>query len=113
MLVLRSIGESDSTDDQLLNYNENTYNIDIEFWGVGFIELPDIFSITSITIQTSDIPKRFDKYIRFKYHVFSITTVEGNFYIVAAGCRIGKNNWINESRISNPRLMYDEIIHEF
>ena len=56
---------------------QNGYNIDIEFWGVAYLDLPDMFKWA--------------------------------YYIVASGCKVGKNNWLNENRVLNPSLEYDEI----
>lgn len=42
--------------------------------------------------------------------IFEINSGEKKYYIVAANYRIGKNYWINEDRIKDMNLEYDEIL---
>jgi hypothetical protein len=91
------------------NVKEAGYNIDIEFWGVTYLDLPDLFNGIKIRKMEDNIPQKFDKF-KNGCEVFEISTDNNNHYIVASGCIVGKNNWINENRILNPYLEYDEII---
>ncbi|HTN08243.1 MAG TPA: hypothetical protein VL098_09705 [Flavipsychrobacter sp.] len=87
------------------------YNIDIEFWGIAYIELPNLFRGIKIRKLVDSIPQKIDKFKSdFGYNVFQITTDDANYYVVAAGCKVGKNNWLNENRVLNPSLEYDEIV---
>ena len=55
-----------------------------------------------------------DKFIMFKpslgFKVFEIVTNDNIFYVVAGNYQVGKNNWLNENRIYDPMLEYDEIL---
>ncbi len=58
-----------------------------------------------------DIPAKFNRYsTSLGYKVFEIKSAENSFYVVAGGCRVGKNNWVTEDRVSNFMLEYDEIL---
>jgi hypothetical protein len=87
------------------------HNVDIEFWGIGYIDLPDMLKGITIKEIQESIPEKFKKYSNSSgYKVFKIKSEGSFFYVVASGCRIGKNNWDCENRISNPNLDYDEIV---
>lgn len=91
--------------------NATNYNVDIEFWGVAYLELPDILKGITVKEIIENIPEKFHKYsTSLGYKVFEIKSESNFFYVVAAGYRVGKNNWDNEDRILNPNLEYDEII---
>jgi len=91
--------------------NATDHNVDIEFWGVSYLDLPDIFRGVKIKELKQDVPRRLDKYLIYKgARIFELESEENLFYVVAGGCRVGKNNWVNEDRISNPGLEYREII---
>jgi len=91
--------------------NATNYNMDIEFWGVGYLELPDTLKGIIIKEIMESIPEKFRKYSNsLGYKVFEIKSEGSLFYVVAGGCRIGKNNWDSDNRISNPNLEYDEIV---
>ncbi len=42
--------------------------------------------------------------------IFQLSTGNSLHYIIAAGCRVGKNSWISENRILDPTLDYEETI---
>jgi hypothetical protein len=87
------------------------YNIDIEFWGVAYLDLPDMLKGIIIKEIQENIPEKFHKYSNsLGYRVFEIKSEGGVFYVVATGYRVGKNNWDREDRILNPNLEYDEIV---
>jgi hypothetical protein len=101
-LILRSVNNKER--------DVNGFNIDIEFWGVGYLELSDKFNGISIQEIKEDKPEKFSKYSEsLGYKVFEVRSNGINSYIVAAGCRVGGNNWENENRILNPDLEYNEI----
>lgn len=103
ILILRSTNDEDE--------ETKGYNIDIEFWGIAYIELPNLFRGIKIRKLVDSIPQKIDKFKSdFGYNVFQITTDDANYYVVAAGCKVGKNNWLNENRVLNPSLEYDEIV---
>ena len=90
------------------------FNIDVEFWGVGFLDLPDMLSGIIIKEIRSNIPEKFNYYSSsLGYKAFEIQSKGQSFYIIAAGCRIGRNRWGIENRVSNPMLEYDEILAFF
>jgi len=91
--------------------NATDHNVDIEFWGVSYLDLPDILRGVKIKELKQGVPRRLDKYLIDKgARIFELESQENLFYVVAGGCRVGKNNWVNEDRISNPGLEYREII---
>lgn len=91
-------------------FKSASYNIDIEFWGVGYIELPDLLEGISIVEITEDIPQKLHKYLTSGYKSFEVLSKGVRYYVVAAGCVVGKNNWIDTSRIFNPMLKYSEVL---
>jgi hypothetical protein len=105
-LLLRS---SNNEDDEIKAMQEG-YNIDIELVGVGYIDLPAILHGIEINELRSNIPEKFSKFsASLGYRVFEIKS-DKTYFIVAANYLVGKNNWINEDRILNPTLEYDEIL---
>jgi hypothetical protein len=104
-LLLRS---TNNEEDEVLREG---YNIDIEFGGVGYLNLPVILQGISIQEIKEDIPEKFKRYLPSLGHrVFEIKSDE-TYYIIAGSYRVGKNNWgDNEDRIFNPSLEYDEIL---
>jgi len=94
------------------NYEcEENFNIDVEFNGVGYLDLPVILENIAIREIKKNVP---DKFIMFKpslgFKVFEIVTNDNIFYVVAGNYQVGKNNWLNENRIYDPMLEYDEIL---
>jgi hypothetical protein len=103
LLVIRSPNNEDD--------ETKGYNIDIEFWGVCYLDLPNILRGVTIEEIQDNVPEKFSKYSSsLGYKVFKIKSKGSIFYVLAAGYRVGKNNWGNEDRISNPNLEYDEIV---
>ncbi|GAA4321083.1 hypothetical protein GCM10023184_06630 [Flaviaesturariibacter amylovorans] len=103
ILTLRGSNNSDLT-------GEN-YNVEIEFYGVKYIDLPVIMHGVTIDELRSNVPRKFSEHsIGGRYKVFELQN-ESNSYLVASSCIIGKHNWGDEcDRISNPSLVFDEII---
>jgi hypothetical protein len=93
-------------------YSKDTnYNVDIEFWGVGYLDLPDMLNGISIKEAQEIVPEKFRKYpSSMGYKIFEIKSEGSIFYVVAGGCRIGKNKWDTENRVLDPNLEYDEIV---
>ena len=93
-------------------YSEPTsYNIDIEFSAVAYIELPSYFNTISLNEVTVNIPERLLKYAnQMGFRVFEIVTGGNSYFIVAGGYRVAVNKWELEDRIINPDLNYDKII---
>jgi len=103
ILLLRSTNNEDE--------EENGYNIDIEFWGVAYLELPDMLNGLKIQKLDSNIPNKFNKYTKkIGCDIFEILSENNLYYVVAVGCRVGKNNWLSENRVINPNLDYEEIL---
>ena len=110
-LLLRSMMKFPDQD----HYSEdNSYNIDIEFWAVTYINIPALLSSISIR-QISD--NRLPQYInrRFLIHnekIFEIQSGEEKYYIIAGGLLIGTNRWEKEDRIFNYdlNLEHDEVV---
>ena len=89
-----------------------SYNIDIEFGGVAYLDLPDIFQGILLREVTADRPEKFNKYLASSgYKVFEIKSEGESYYIVAGSYKIGKCKWLTENRVSSPTLEYDEILN--
>ncbi|UUC46360.1 hypothetical protein [Flavobacterium cerinum] len=93
------------------NYSEDkSFNIDIEFFDVSYIDIPDRLCDFTIT-ETIDIPEKIQEYNgKFNRKTFKIQSGKTKHYIIASGYIIGKNTWLNEDRAINILLQYDEII---
>lgn len=103
ILILRGTNTEDS--------ETKGYNIDIEFWGVQYMELPGSFKGIQIQIYEGDISGNLQKFkVDINNKIFQISTGNSLYYIIAAGCRIGKNSWSSENRILDPTLDYEETI---
>lgn len=103
VLILRSVNKE--------HEEKKGYNIDVEFWGVGYLDLPNMLQGVNIKKTTRDIPKKFKGYQnKGGYKIFELISNENLYYIIAAGCRVGKHTWQDENRILNPYLEYDETI---
>jgi hypothetical protein len=86
-------------------------NIDVEFSAVAYLDIPNILhGIEIIELTESIPPKLFHYKIDSGCKIFEIKSKNGTFYIVAGNYRIGKNKWLNEDRIVNLNLEYDEIV---
>ncbi len=93
-------------------YSEKlSYNIDVEFSAVTYIDIPNTMQGIVIHEIEERIPEKMLNYkLKLGFKVFEIVS-EGKFYYIVAGSyRIGKNRWISEDRISNILLEYDEIL---
>jgi hypothetical protein len=93
-------------------FDENhSYNIDIEFSAVAYIDIPTLLSGIEITELINNIPEKFQQFKTDQgYKIFQLKSNEKNYYIVAGSYRIGKNKWVAEDRVLNMNLGYDSII---
>ncbi|MDR6560934.1 MULTISPECIES: hypothetical protein [unclassified Arcicella] len=107
-LILRS--EIKFEDEE--GWSENTsFNIDIEFFAVAYIDIPHFLPNITLHEVVINIPDRFQHYKeRLGYKVFEIKSSDNVYFIVAGGYVIGKSSWISEDRIINMQLKYDEIL---
>jgi hypothetical protein len=91
-------------------YSEDTsYNIDLEFLSVEYIDLQTGLSSMSISIIEKedlhfDLKKKFNL---FKGKIFEILSDNGRYYIIADSLLIGTNKWVQEDRIFNYDLNLD------
>ena len=86
------------------------FNIDIEFVGVDYLDMPITLQGISIEELKEGLPEKFSKYQNsVRYRVFQIKS-DANYYIVAANYLVGKNSWIGEDRMINSSLKYDKIL---
>ena len=94
------------------DWNENyTYNIDIEFSTVVYLDLPVVLNGVIITELFDNFPERFQDFkLKFGHRIFEIKSEGNSYYIVAGNYRIGTNTWMNEDRIMNANLEYDNVI---
>lgn len=78
---------------------------------MAYLELPNKLIGVRLQKLIDNFPERFNAY-RDKpgYNVFEIFSGNHLYYVVAAGCAVGKNNWVNENRVLDPRLEYDEVV---
>jgi len=97
------------------NYTEDqSYNIDFEFWAVNYINIPTILNNIIIKeITEKEVPMEIDKnLLKYNMKIFELESEEKKYYIIAGGLLIGKNQWVNQDRIlnSNLNLEHDEVI---
>ena len=113
-LIIRSEMKIDDYEGKPVSSNSTiNSNIDIEFCNVSYLEIPTDFEGISISIKEDNITG-FNKYlIHDSSVVFEIVSNNANYFVVAGGCIIGQNKWINQNRILNPTLDYDEVTHFF
>lgn len=110
-LLLRSVMKFPDED----NYSQKTsYNIDIEFWAVSYINVPtSLDNIEIIEIPKDSLPAYIDKSLsKYDEKVFEIRTDDKKYYVIAGGLLVGINRWVNEDRIFNYNLNleHDEIV---
>jgi hypothetical protein len=87
--------------------------IDIEFWGVDYLDILTDFKSMDIQIDTfNDCPKLLIHKSNGS-KVFKIISEQAICYVVAAGCVVGKSNWMSEDRLTNFYLNYDEVLMKF
>jgi hypothetical protein len=93
-------------------FDENcTYNIDIEFSAVAYIDIPTTLQGIEIKELLDNIPDELLSYkLNLGYKIFELKSRNRAYYIVAGSYRVGKNKWINQDRILNMNLEYDTII---
>ncbi|MES2485822.1 MAG: hypothetical protein V4581_07725 [Bacteroidota bacterium] len=85
-------------------------NIDIEFSGVEYLNMPSFFSGIKVEVLLDNIVN-FEPYLQWPHdRVFKIIASEGIFHIIASSCVIGTSSWLGKDRISNPQLKYDLIL---
>ncbi len=88
-----------------------TYNIDIEFVGVDYLDMPTNLKGITIHKLVTNLPKKFMEYpIPLGCKIFEIISCKKSYYIIASSCLVAKNRWIlDESRLNN-NTEYDEIL---
>jgi hypothetical protein len=108
MLILRSIMQFDEDNAPLVSA---PFNIDIEFCGVEYLEMPRQLDGLSIALMTN-APDRLKQFVSRGpgLHLFCLHSKSDVFYIVAAGFQIGTNTWEYATRLENLDLIYDEIL---
>jgi hypothetical protein len=90
--------------------DSNNFNIDIEFASVANIDIHNAFVISSIIQFTNNSPSKFEKHtIALGYKLFQINSNQNKYFIIASSDRALKDRWLNEDRILNTTLEYDEI----
>lgn len=109
-LILRSPQKFTDMEDYSVSMS---YNIDIEFSDVNYINIPtDLYDLTIEEIKkNSDVPTNLLHFkTELKLKIFKILSLGEEYYIVAQSYIIGKNTWISEDRISNINLQHDEVL---
>lgn len=111
-LLIRSEMKYPDQDD----YSENTsYNIDLEFWSVQYIDIPSSFNgITIKEITSKQLPKRISlEFLKYNMKIFELQSKGLQYYIIAGGLLVGKNRWENQDRVFNynSNLEHEEIIY--
>lgn len=113
-LLLRSVMQYDDQE----GYSEETsYNIDLEFSFVEYMDIKTIWDSISLSIVekenlTSDLKEKFGSY---EGKIFEIESNKEKTYIVAYSVLIGTNKWGLDDRIFNcdMNLKHDEILVSF
>ena len=108
-LLFRSEKQYDDID-YPSKYKPNS-TLDIEFWGVAYMNIPTHFNTLTINHNKEYDGKEFNGLSNnedLKY--FDLYDGEDKYCIIAAGCIIGQSNWYEKSRLRNPELEYEKII---
>ncbi|MGL6126585.1 hypothetical protein [Chryseobacterium artocarpi] len=113
-LLLRSVMQYDDEE----GYSEETsYNIDLEFSFVEYMDVKTTWDSISISVVEkenlrSDLKEKFDSY---EGKIFEIESNKEKTYIVAYSVLIGTNKWGLDDRIFNYHinLKHDEILVSF
>lgn len=98
-------------------YSEETsYNIDLEFWAVSYMNIPtDLLSLSIKEIAAEELPQKINtELLMFDMRIFELESKESKYYIIAGGVLIGENKWENQDRIFSydSNLKYDKIIFQ-
>lgn len=110
-LLIRSVMKFTDED----GFSEDTsYNIDVEFWSVTYINAPTFLEgIKIIEISKNDLPENINRELcKYNQKVFEIHEGDNKYYIIAGGLLVGINRWEKEDRIFNYDLdlEHDEVI---
>lgn len=93
---------------------DTAYNIDIEFWGVTYINIPtNLCNIVIKEININELTYEIDENLLLDgIKIFEIKSKDNKYYIIADGILIGKNKWVNQDRIFNynSNLEHNEIL---
>jgi hypothetical protein len=85
--------------------------VDIEFWAVSYIELPDSLEGLELGLVTNGIPDRLSELLKYDLKLFELKTKHRTGYVIAGGCVVGKSTWDhNKGRFENFKLDYPEIL---
>ncbi|SIS52525.1 hypothetical protein SAMN05421786_10134 [Chryseobacterium ureilyticum] len=105
-LLLRSVMQYDDQE----GYSEETsYNIDLEFSFVEYMDIKTIWDSISLSIVEKE------KFGSYEGKIFEIESNKEKTYIVAYSVLIGTNKWGLDDRIFNcdMNLKHDEILVSF
>jgi hypothetical protein len=90
---------------------DTSYNIDLEFTEVVYMEIPEIFNELKIVVKNiKDIPNRIQDKVTQNTKIFELQTNRNIYYILAMNLVIGKNEWGTESRTNNLSFKHEQII---
>jgi len=79
------------------DYTEKrSYNIDIEFSDVTYIELPNIFPGISVAKAVTDVPERIISHLVPGNKVFTIGTNSEIYYVIGGGITIGETDGLRK-----------------
>lgn len=85
--------------------------IDIEFYAVGYIELPDSMNGISLSLIKENIPERLKDFLKHDLKLFELNTNTRKGYVIAGGCVVGKSSWEHDKgRFENLGLNYPEVL---
>jgi hypothetical protein len=83
--------------------------IDVEFWEVEYINLPDSFVGLELTIAANGHEKFSE--LGFNGRVFQLKCGSNVHYVVAAGCTVGESDWdYDKSRLMDLNLSYKQVL---
>lgn len=93
---------------------ENSYNIDLEFLSVEYMDVKSTLNSLSISVVRREdldlvLQERFNA---FRGKIFEISSDNNKYYIIAYSLLIGTNKWVQYDRIFNYNLnlKHDKII---
>lgn len=92
------------------DYHPDDFNVDIEFTGVCYLQMPSSFD--GLSISEIGISEKHEL-ASYNGKIFKLNNETQTGYIVADGFIVGKNKWFGKDRIHDMGLKHDEILAEY
>ena len=93
---------------------DSSFNIDIEFLSVTYMNVPaSLPDIAIRTVSADSLPENTDKRLfRYNEKIFELSAGGRTYYVIASGMLVGTNRWENKDRIADYHqcLQHDYVI---